>query len=156
MSRTALEYIGQGGLGYSFDSFDGEDTNHYSRAVKDLLLALLPSTVIITTDSSYSSPTIFKVAIIRQYLPFLVKLGPPRFRRFLVDLYPSQTIQTVKKIVETMHTTSVEVFKSKTTALAQGDQAVAMQVGEGKDIMSVLRMCLWLSACYHSSCNSVF
>lgn len=34
---TALECIGQGGLGYSFDTFSDNNTNQYSQAVKDLL-----------------------------------------------------------------------------------------------------------------------
>ena len=33
MSRAALEYIGQGGLGYSFDALDESKTNKYSEAV---------------------------------------------------------------------------------------------------------------------------
>jgi hypothetical protein len=37
VSRNALEYIGQGGLGYSFDAFAMDDSNEYTRAVKDLL-----------------------------------------------------------------------------------------------------------------------
>ena len=36
MSRTALEYIGQGGLGYSFDSLSSAEgsANPYSSSVK--------------------------------------------------------------------------------------------------------------------------
>lgn len=39
MGRTALEMIGQGGFGYSFDAFE-EDTNPnpYSESIKALLL----------------------------------------------------------------------------------------------------------------------
>ena len=40
--------------------------------------------------------------------------------------------------MDTMHRTSVEVFESKKRALAAGDQALKEQVGEGKDLMSVL------------------
>jgi len=36
MSRAALEYIGQGGLGYSFRNLDDEgEPNEYSHAVRD-------------------------------------------------------------------------------------------------------------------------
>lgn len=34
MSRAALEYIGQGGLGYSFDALNEHSTNTYSEAIK--------------------------------------------------------------------------------------------------------------------------
>ena len=35
MSRAALEYIGQGGLGYSFDALDENKTNKYSEVVRE-------------------------------------------------------------------------------------------------------------------------
>lgn len=34
MSRAALQYIGIGGLGYSFDALDENVTNEYSEAIK--------------------------------------------------------------------------------------------------------------------------
>lgn len=38
MSRAALELIGQAGLGYSFESFERENPNPYTKAVKELQL----------------------------------------------------------------------------------------------------------------------
>lgn len=38
LSRTALELIGQAGLGYSFENFEDETSrSEYTRSVKDLL-----------------------------------------------------------------------------------------------------------------------
>ena len=37
MSRTALELIGQGGLGYSFDPLVSDTRNDYGEALKDLV-----------------------------------------------------------------------------------------------------------------------
>lgn len=37
MSRAALEYIGQGGLGYSFDALDDTKQNEYNEAANMLL-----------------------------------------------------------------------------------------------------------------------
>lgn len=34
VSRAALEYIGQGGLGYSFDALDESKANNYSDSLK--------------------------------------------------------------------------------------------------------------------------
>jgi len=84
------------------------------------------------------SPSVFRLAVVRQFLPFLVKLGSSSLRRFVLELMPSEALQAVKDIVDTMHRTSVEVFESKKRALAAGDQALKEQVGEGKDLMSVL------------------
>lgn len=36
MGRAAMEYIGQGGLGYSFDSLDESKTNRYHEAAEKL------------------------------------------------------------------------------------------------------------------------
>lgn len=37
MSRTALEFIGQGGLGYSFDVLDDGKKSPYTESVRNLL-----------------------------------------------------------------------------------------------------------------------
>jgi hypothetical protein len=36
-SKTALELIGQGGLGYSFDTFNDSSENQHAQAIKKLL-----------------------------------------------------------------------------------------------------------------------
>ena len=41
--------------------------------------------------------------------------------------------------MDTMHARSVAIFDAKKAALARGDADVARQVGEGRDIMSILR-----------------
>jgi len=42
MTRTALELIGQSGLGYSFDSLTGDDDKHvFSKATKELVYVQL-------------------------------------------------------------------------------------------------------------------
>ncbi|KAJ8516646.1 hypothetical protein ONZ45_g6069 [Pleurotus djamor] len=115
MSRTALEYIGQGGLGYSFDSFNQRSIDQYTAAIKDLF------------------PATFQFAVLRQYLPYLVKIGTPTIRRALLELIPSEALQRVKVIVDTMHNTAVQIFERKKQAIAMGEV-----IGEGKDLMSVL------------------
>ena len=42
MGRTALELIGQGGLGYSFDPLIESKSNSYGEAMKDLLYVARP------------------------------------------------------------------------------------------------------------------
>ena len=43
------------------------------------------------------------------------------------------------EISDAMHARSVRIINEKRAALAGGDEALKQQVGEGKDIMSVLR-----------------
>ena len=75
-----------------------------------------------------------------QFLAHLyMDIGPPKFRRWVLDRVPSAKIQELKGIVDTMDRQSREIFNSKKAAFEQGDEAVARQVGEGKAIMSIMR-----------------
>lgn len=78
-------------------------------------------------------------------LPTLVKIGPPRFRRFLVGLLPFENVQRLRGIVDVMSNMSIEILEAKKRALKEGDEAIARQIGKGKDIISILSMCFQLS-----------
>jgi hypothetical protein len=73
-------------------------------------------------------------------LPVLVKMGPPGFRRFLVRLLPFENVQRLRGIVDVMYNTSIEILEAKKRALQEGDEAVARQIGQGRDIISILSM----------------
>lgn len=64
----------------------------------------------------------------------------------IMDWFPNKQVQKAKSIVDTLTKRSTEIFEAKKAALEQGDEAVARQVGEGKDIMSILSAYLLLSA----------
>ena len=72
------------------------------------------------------------------YLIPLVKLGTPKFRRFILDLIPWETLHQLRDISDVVHNTAVGIINSKKRALEDGDEAVARQIGEGKDILSIL------------------
>jgi hypothetical protein len=92
------------------------------------------------------------MTLLRNYLlTTLVKLGSPRFRRFLVDLVPYKNIHELRDIVDIMHKSSIEILESKRRALEEGDEAVAKQIGGGKDIISILSMCFWMFCDYHTN-----
>ncbi|KAF4617777.1 hypothetical protein D9613_006307 [Agrocybe pediades] len=122
MSRTALELIGQSGIGYSFDDLTEERPPHeYATCYKRFV------------------PASFKFFFIRNYfLSTFVKIGTPRFRRFIVDILPSRSVRELKNIIDIMHDTSVMIYQSKKKAIAEGDATLAEQIGRGKDIMSIL------------------
>lgn len=73
------------------------------------------------------------VPILRDYIP------SRRIQRFLVGLIPSKAVQQLKDIIWTIDARSHEIYNEKISALRAGGEAVKQQVGEGKDIMSVLR-----------------
>lgn len=76
----------------------------------------------------------------QSYLHYLNRMGPGSFRRFVVNKLPSPHIQNIKNVVDIMSARSYEIFNQKKDSLKDGDEAVVRQVGEGKDIMSILSM----------------
>ncbi|KAK7676941.1 hypothetical protein QCA50_020059 [Cerrena zonata] len=119
--RTALELIGQGGLGHSFDSLeDDAPYAEYPNAIKQLIVAMLNTTVY------------------RMMIPYFQGLGPKWFRRWLLNKVPIHDIQRMKELVDVMDEHTQRIFFGKRTALEAGDAAVKEQVAKGKDIMSIL------------------
>ncbi|KAL5524316.1 hypothetical protein ACEPAF_9456 [Sanghuangporus sanghuang] len=120
ISRGALEYIGQGGLGYSFDALDETKTNAYASALQS------------------SGPLLSRLRFFLQFVPTLMKIGPPAFRRKIVDILPSETVSTLSLLINTTYEQAKRIFQEKREALRDGDEVVAEKVGSGRDILSVL------------------
>ncbi|KAI0754308.1 cytochrome P450 [Daedaleopsis nitida] len=120
MSRTALELIGQAGLGYSFDPLVADSMDEFARAVKSF------------------GPALVAVDHLRRLLPYIPEFGNPSLRRRLVEMVPHDGVQQMKAFIDTMHRRSVEIYREKQRALELGDEAVTKQIGEGKDIMNIL------------------
>ena len=72
-------------------------------------------------------------------MPYIRCLGHPRFRRFVLDLLPGPKIQRLKKLTDTVHGRTKEIFNMKKKAVESGDQELLHTIGEGKDVMSILR-----------------
>ena len=82
-------------------------------------------------------PVFSRVNHLRRIFPYL----PRRMRglqRWLLDRIPSADVQRAKALADTMHRNSIRIFEEKKKALAAGDEKAMRQVGEGKDIMSIL------------------
>ncbi|KAI5117682.1 hypothetical protein M0805_003472 [Coniferiporia weirii] len=121
ISRAALEYIGQGGLGYSFSALDKEKkTNAYSDAFKMFL------------------PLLFKLYFVQKFITIPVKFGSPQFRRRILDFIPSKTVKEMQGVTDILESSSRGILREKREAVERGDEAVLTQVGKGKDIMSIL------------------
>ena len=86
-----------------------------------------------------SRPSFAGVQWARVFVPLVVKLGPPRFRRFLLDRLPSKPIQRMKRICNVMHQRSLDIYNEKKAAIERGDQETLIAVGERKDMLSILR-----------------
>jgi hypothetical protein len=55
-----------------------------------------------------------------------------------LELTPWKKLETLRNMVDVMEDTSVQVLEEKKNAIAQGDDVVLQQVGQGKDLLSVL------------------
>ncbi|GJE84919.1 cytochrome P450 [Phanerochaete sordida] len=120
MGRLALELIGQGGLGYSFDPLVSSARNSYGDAIKDY------------------APLLISMQLWRTFYPYVYDYVPLSVRRFFAPLVPARNYQRIREIINTMDYHSRRIFREKKAALEKGDEAVLMQVGAGKDIMSIL------------------
>ncbi|KAI0631058.1 cytochrome P450 [Trametes polyzona] len=116
MGRTALELIGQSGLGYPLDPLTEDIANPFADAAKHF--------VPVSTCS--------EMAILRQLVPYTKNLGPMWFRRWVMHKLPFRCLQQMIKITNTLHEGSVKLFQAKKAALEAG------QSTDAKDIMSIL------------------
>ncbi|KAH9940534.1 cytochrome P450 [Epithele typhae] len=120
MGRAALEIVGQGGLGHSFDPLVEETKNEYTEAVKQFV------------------PAFGDIAHVRIFLPIVKYLGPSEFRRKLLDYVPDRKVQRMKVLTYAVYEKSKAIFEAKKAAIDGGDQELMHNIGEGKDVMSIL------------------
>lgn len=66
-------------------------------------------------------------------------IRPAWFRRFLLDLVPIKSIQRMKAICDVINERSLAIYNEKKAAIERGDQELLLAMGEGKDMLSILR-----------------
>ncbi|KIP02196.1 hypothetical protein PHLGIDRAFT_20511 [Phlebiopsis gigantea 11061_1 CR5-6] len=120
MGRTALELVGQGGLGYSFDPLTSNVHNEYGEALKALI------------------PTMMQLHFFRVLTPYFRPYAPAFLVKAIARVLPPGGFKNAYEIVKSMDEQSTNIFRSKKAALEKGDGAVVSQMSEGKDIMSIL------------------
>ncbi|KAI0056911.1 cytochrome P450 [Artomyces pyxidatus] len=120
LGPLALELIAQGGLGHTFDSFKpGSRDTGYETALKEF------------------APAMARLLMFRSIFP-LVSRWPSRILRIGAACLPLPNVHYVMRLVEIMHQNTKRIFDAKKAMLAKGDSNVSNEVGEGKDIISVL------------------
>lgn len=88
----------------------------------------------------------FRIAPLRLLTPFATRIGSPKLRRFLLDLVPIEAVQLLKRMSDQMDRTCKEILRAKRTAgksdgiISESDVTLTSDtIGDGKDIMSILR-----------------
>lgn len=74
---------------------------------------------------------------LRRILPFLVKLGPARFRRWIIHKIPLKSVRKSCDVVDKMAETTMEVYQHKKKLIDAND--FESEVGQGRDIMTLIR-----------------
>ncbi|KAK7681356.1 hypothetical protein QCA50_015447 [Cerrena zonata] len=116
--RTALELIGQGGLGYSRDPLDRPGRTEYGDVLKQFL------------------PLLFLNGHwIQSVLKYVKYIGTPSFRAAAIDWLPIPELRELKKVVMEMDKEAMKIYEMKKHNL-DGEETMIKQVGEGKYIMS--------------------
>lgn len=83
-------------------------------------------------------PTVASLQLLRQLVPWVHDVGPPSVRRWIAQNVPIKRLNRAVQLTDIMDEMSREILNSKKAALKEGDDAIMHQVGEGKDIMSIL------------------
>ncbi|KAL9711339.1 hypothetical protein Ac2012v2_005883 [Leucoagaricus gongylophorus] len=118
MSRTALELIGQSGMGYSFDSLTDDQGTAYSGSLKRF-------------GGLFSGPRAFILA--NYFFPFVNKFNLPRLKRWIIENTPSQWVKDMKDIVDVMEETAKDICRAKHKEIDSGESDESK-----KDIISIL------------------
>jgi hypothetical protein len=89
------------------------------------------------------SPSVSKLGPLLSLLPVFAKIGTRPFRRRVVELIPSKAVQAVKDLIDIMDYYGHEVFQQRKAAFDSEEEILSEKVGRGKDIMTLLRTCLY-------------
>ncbi|KAI0262732.1 cytochrome P450 [Gloeopeniophorella convolvens] len=119
MGRLALELIGQAGLGYNFGTLDGRN-DEFCKAVKEWI------------------PTMSSLVVPRNIFPYFYRVFPAWFLKIAGRILPWERLNHAMDVAGMMTTNASKVYEAKKRLLEEGDDATVKQVGEGKDIISLL------------------
>lgn len=70
--------------------------------------------------------------------PYFVPYVPKRLRKYIAPFLPLSNMRKLRDIATTMDEQARLIFRGKMEALQKGDAAVTQQIGEGRDLLSVL------------------
>ncbi|KAI0060171.1 cytochrome P450 [Artomyces pyxidatus] len=83
------------------------------------------------------TPTLSELYLWREWFPPVSNL-PPKLLRFVANCLPWPILHHLMHISDIMYANAKKIFDEKKALLDRGDEAAVSQIGEGKDILSVL------------------
>ncbi|KAI9461967.1 cytochrome P450, partial [Lactarius psammicola] len=114
-SKLAFELIGQAGLGYSFGTFEGRN---------DEFLGTIRHW---SPFEGVSKP-----------LSYVGKICPPKILKFVGRMLPWPSLNQIIDVAEILNVNARRIYETKKRLLESGDDTTVKQIGDGKDIISVL------------------
>ncbi|OJT08218.1 Cytochrome P450 3A12 [Trametes pubescens] len=120
MGRTAIELIGQAGLGHSFDPLVEERPDTLGEAMKSFV------------------PSLYAFSDYLQFLSIIDAVVPRMVRNTAATWLPHKPFQKLRGLVMTMHREAIAIYNDKKAVLQSGDEAFKSQVSHGKDLMSLM------------------
>ncbi|KAH6919088.1 cytochrome P450 [Coprinopsis sp. MPI-PUGE-AT-0042] len=119
ITRGALEIIGQGGFGYSFDTLSQHDKPHPFASSVKILFRLMNDT---------QPMQLFIFPLVRKY-----NLGGKHIQSFVMRYLTWGPLRKLAEVVEVMHRTSLDIYETRKQSLELGGEDSSR-----KDILSAL------------------
>lgn len=85
------------------------------------------------------SPNLTRIIKYSFLIPKIASFVSESTLRKIARVVPHPDIKRMMEISDTMAQRSIEIINEKKAALLKGDDSLVHQIGEGKDIMSLLR-----------------
>ena len=84
------------------------------------------------------SATWSSLMVPRQLFPYLLRIFHPKFLKVMGQIVPWRNLNHIIKLVDIMNANARNIYETKKSLLNSGDEATTKQVGDGKDIISLL------------------
>ena len=74
----------------------------------------------------------------RNFFPYLIKVFHPKVLKIMGKVAPWRALNRTIELTDIMNANAREIYETKKRLLESGDSATVKQVGNGKDIISLL------------------
>ena len=78
------------------------------------------------------------LTVSRNLFPYVYKIFHPKILKFVGRMLPWPGLNQLMDVAETMNAEARRIYQTKKRLLESGDDATVKQVGNGKDIISLL------------------
>jgi hypothetical protein len=83
-------------------------------------------------------PTLSSLTVPRNLFPYVTKIFHAKVLKIMGKLAPWKTLNHMMEVTEVINASARDIYETKKRLLESGDSTTVKQVGDGKDIMSLL------------------